>query len=110
MTEAPRQSGMLSDYRMWRSGIVSDWQRNGKIDTNTERELRRAVRRVLQELGIDAQQSDYKIGFNLIPYRRGGYREASVLDPYAERGAAALQTPDAQHKSNPRVQKAIPSP
>jgi hypothetical protein len=61
-----RQSDVLSDYRTWRASIISDWQDHGKIAAETERELRRAVRRVLDQLGIDTQQSNFTMGVNFL--------------------------------------------
>jgi hypothetical protein len=89
-----RRSALISDYREWRSNIVSDWYRYGKIDANTERELRTIVRRVLRELGIEAQQSNFTIGFNFlflsgeaavekllswVPMFRQGWRHSKLL-------------------------------
>jgi hypothetical protein len=62
-----RQSSTLRDYRSWRRKVVSDWQQHARIDAETERELRMAVRGVARELGIDLQESSSsRVGINIM--------------------------------------------
>lgn len=64
--EVRREFEPLRDYRKWRRRVVSDWREHGKIDRETQRQLRSAARKVLLQLGVEVPGSSFQLGLSLL--------------------------------------------